>query len=139
MQESHTNDPNSLHVEYLARVRALSQQVRSAISAIEQNNLKQLQASVAAQEMLCQEIAGTQWLPASAGEKKPPEPGQAALLNQIREACIALTKLNRMYAAVLKRSERSLGLMAAILRNYGQGYAKDSPGVIQHHTWSCEG
>jgi hypothetical protein len=139
MPELETHHQDSLRREHLARVHALSQQVASAISAIEQNNMEQLRASVAVQEMVCQEITRTKFLLPSGNAKTLAEPGQAALIEQIREAHIALAKLNQVYAALLKRAQRSCSLMVAVYRNYGQGYAKHGPAVSEHHTWSCEG
>jgi len=123
--------------EHLAKVRALSQELSSAIAAVQQNDLKKLESSLAVQETLCHELSTKCPVPpAVAGETA--ERAQATLLAEIRDAHLALAQLNRVYAAVLKRLRRSTGLIAGIYRNYGQGYAKDAPAAGQRHTWSCE-
>ena len=128
---------NHARREHLAKVRALSQELSSAVMAVQQNDLKKLESSLALQETLCHELA-TKWLlpPATAGETA--KSGEMTLVEEIREAHLSLAQLNRVYAAVLKRARRSTGLIAGIYRNYGQGYAKDAPAVGQRHTWSCE-
>jgi hypothetical protein len=132
-----TND--QMGREHLAQVRALSEEVASAISAIEQNNLQQLQKSVALQETLCDQIAEKKWqLPSASGKDSGTDAAAMPLIEEIRKAHVALAQVNRVYAAVLKRSQRSAGLIAAIYRNHGQGYAKDAPVLADRHTWSCE-
>jgi len=117
--------------EHLARLRALSQQLASAISAIERNDLAQLQSSVATQESLCCELTGVQWpLPLPVTE--------SAVLDEIRATQMELAQLNRVYAAVLKRAQRSAALMTALYRSFGQGYAKDAPPPAEKQTLSCE-
>jgi hypothetical protein len=117
--------------EHLARLRALSQQLGSAISAIERNDLAQLQSSVAAQESLCCELTGARW-PLS------PTATESVLLNEIRATQMELAQLNRVYAGVLKRAQRSAALMTALYRSFGQGYAKDAPPPAEKQTLSCE-
>jgi hypothetical protein len=117
--------------EHLARLRALSQQLASAISAIEHNDLGQLQSSIAAQESLCGELTGVQWPPSRLAT-------ESAVLDQIRATQIELAQLNRVYAAVLKRAQRSAALMTALYRSFGQGYGKDAPPPAEDQTLSCE-
>ncbi len=116
--------------EYLAGLRALSRQLSSAISAIERNDLVQLQSSVAAQESLCCELTGAPW-PVS------PLATESAVLDEIRATRMELAQLNRVYAAVLKRAQRSAALVIALYRSFGQGYAKDAP-PPEKQTLSCE-
>jgi hypothetical protein len=117
--------------EHLARLRALSQQLATAISAIERNDLPQLQSSVAAQESLCCELTGAQI-------SLSPSAIESVLLEEVRATQMELAQLNRVYAAVLKRAQRSAALMTALYRSFGQGYAKDSPPSAEQQTLSCE-
>jgi hypothetical protein len=117
--------------EYLARLRALSQLLGSAISAIERTDLAQLQSSVAAQETLCCELNGMPW-PVSAVTT------ESAVLEEIHATQMELAQLNRVYAGVLKRAQRSAALMTALYRSFGQGYAKDAPPAAEKQTLSCE-
>jgi hypothetical protein len=125
--------------EHLAKVRALSQELSSAIAALEQNDLQKLEASLAIQEKLSHELAA-KWPVPTADTTDVAKSGQAttSLPDEIRDAHIALVRLNRVYAAVLKRAQRSTNLMAAVYRIYGQGYGKDTTAVAKQHTWSCE-
>jgi len=122
-----------LHEKHLVQVRTLCQQISSSISAIERSDLEQLRSSVAAQEMLCQEINSAEWESLAEHSAKSP-----AEKSDLMEAIRALADLNRMYAAVLKRSQRSCALMASLYRNFGQVYSK-RPAPAERHTWSCEG
>jgi hypothetical protein len=136
MRELHKNDDHASRQEDLALVRALSQQITSAISAIECNNLEQLRASVASQEILCQEIARTSVRCAATDEN-------LGMSKEIRDTHIGLAKLNRQYAALLKRAHRSCNLMVMVYRNYGRNYsqgdAQRGSAASEPHTWSCEG
>jgi len=127
--------------EHLTRLRALSREITSAISAIEHNNLKALQDSIAAQEGLCAALHEViRGLPhPHDGKPHRAERPRSPIAQQIRTESAALAHLNRVYAAVLKRAQLSASLIFGLYRNYGQGYAKDAPAVTEHHTWSCEG
>ncbi|HXY04816.1 MAG TPA: hypothetical protein VEI49_14680 [Terriglobales bacterium] len=123
-----------LREKHLVQVRTLCQQISSAISAIERSDLGQLRASVAAQETLCQEINSSDWEYPALSSSKLPTSEQSTLIEEIR----ALAQLNRLYGAVLRRSQRSCSLIANLYHNFGRIYGKDrSP--VEHHTWSCEG
>jgi len=118
--------------DYLTRVRALTTELGSAIGAIEKNDLARLQNSVAAQETLCGALS--QASPANAiGQLS------ASLRHEIRSAHAALAQQNRVYAALLRRSHHSAGLLMALYSNYGQGYGKDAGARPGNHTLSCEG
>jgi len=126
-------------VEHLVQVRALSLAIASAISAIEKNDLREFEAQLAIQERICNRIAATGWTaqltgPQKAAENEVPD---AALLQEIRQAYVALAQLNRVYAALLKRARRSFGLIAALYRSHGEGYHR-GPSPLPNHTWSCE-
>ncbi len=126
-------------LEHLAQVHALSQAIASAISAIEKNDLPQLETHVAAQETMCNRLSGTKGIfplspKASAAANGNPE---TQLQQELRQAHVALAQLNRVYAALLKRSSRSVGLMAALYRQ-GAGYDRSPAPAPQRHSWSCE-
>jgi len=117
--------------EQVARVRALSEQLSLAITAIERNDLGQLQGSIATQESLCCELTDGNW-PSS------PLATDSALLADLRAAQLELAQMNRVYAAVLKRAQRSAALLTALYRSFGEGYAKDAPPPVEKPTLSCE-
>ena len=127
-------------LEHLAQVKALSREVASGISAIERNDLKQFESHLAAQESICTRLAGTQLLlpPAKAEPAPSTDAPSFALLREIRQAHLALAKLNRVYAAVLKRAQRTTGMIASVYRSHGQGYERTPSAPVKHQTWSCE-
>jgi|SRR5580658_2414887 hypothetical protein len=139
MLKSEANRKQEL-VEHLAQVHALTQAVASAISAIEKNDLRKLEEHLAMQETICNRLAGAKGMLLPAGKEKlpPAETADAELLREIRQAHIALAQLNRVYAALLKRTRRSAGLILALYRSHGEGYDRKVSTLSQRHTWSCE-
>jgi len=125
-----------------AVVAALSSEISSAISAIERNDLSDLQSRVAAQEALCQKLAqqDPERLKRAFDSYKSAAqtPVKATLLAKVREAHIALSRLNRVYAGVVGRSQRSIELITNFYQSYGQRYSKDESAPPAKHTWSCE-
>ena len=126
-------------LEHLAQVHALSQAIASAISAIEKNDLPQLETYVAAQETMCNRLSGTKGIFPLSPKTNALANGnpEAQLQQELRQAHVALAQLNRVYAALLKRSSRSVGLMAALYRQ-SAGYDRSSAPAPQRHSWSCE-
>ncbi|MGH9500017.1 MAG: hypothetical protein ACRD3L_12830 [Terriglobales bacterium] len=132
-KSSPTREAESL--QHLARVRALSTEVATAISAIEKNDVRRLQTAVANQERISHQLAATKWTPALSREKAGQSSESGA---QIQNAYVALAQLNRVYAAVLKRSKRSVELLAALYGNLGDGYGEAPPQAENFQTLSCE-
>ncbi len=52
--------------EHAGLVRALSQEITNAIAAIEKNDLRQFQATIAKQERICHELVVRKWSPFAA-------------------------------------------------------------------------
>jgi hypothetical protein len=117
--------------ENLARMRTLSQEMQAAIGAITRNDLTGLRASIAQQELICLEMK-------SSGGARAELTVEAGLAEQVSEARRELQKLNRVYAALLKRSQHSVDRMVTLFKNFGQIYSKDAPARGAQHTWSCE-
>jgi len=135
---SQADQTRSQQLQQLAQARALYHEIASAISAIEKNDLSQLERHVAAQEVLCNRLSLANRLPAQAEANGTQEPDQSLHLSrEIRQAHMALAQLNRVYKAVLKRATKTVGLIGAIYRAHGQGYDR-SPAPAKHQTWSCE-
>jgi hypothetical protein len=116
------------HGEHIARVHALCSEVQTSILALEKNNVTLLEQSLAKQEALCNQIA---ILKAKSAEGKPIDARSAA---EIRHAYMALAQKNRTYASLLKRSSRTVNLLAGFYRCYGASIENKS----LDHTWSCE-
>ncbi len=127
-------------LEHLAQVNALAQAVASAISSIEKNDLRQFEIHLAVQERICNRLSRPEWMRLSTARQKAVdgETLDTPLLQEIRQAYLGLTQLNRTYAALLKRSRRSLGLIVALYRSQGEGYDRRLSPLPQLHTWSCE-
>jgi hypothetical protein len=118
------------HNEHLVRVRALAEELQMAISALEKNDVKLLEQSLAVQERLCHEIATMKMSPVSS-DAKP-----SIQTPEIRNAYMALAQKKRVYAALLKRSSRTVSLLGGLYRCYGAGLDKKS--MNSQTTWSCE-
>jgi hypothetical protein len=129
-----------IDVQHLTRVRALTGEVADAISAIEHNELLQLQIAIANQERICSELATTKWMPCQMAKK--PAGGIHATTSdtaeQIRTAYVALAQINRVYAGVVKRSKRAVDLLAALYGGQGDGYSPESRRSESIQTLSCE-
>lgn len=117
---------------YLVRLRALSDKIALAITALEHNDLAQFQSSLAEQEALCSELSP--WTDASFATNDV----DPALLDEIKQVQTSLTQSNRVYAALLKRVNQTKGLMMGLYRSYSAGHDATRPTVAEPHTWSCE-
>ncbi len=126
--------------QHLTRVRLLTGEVAAAISALEHNNLLQLQIAVANQERICNELATTKWTPSALAKKNLRRYGAAILEigDQIQEAYVALAQINRVYAGVVKRSKRSVDLLSTLYGNQGDGYGQEPLPSETLQTLSCE-
>ncbi len=125
-------DRKQMQLEHLAQVYALSHSVQSAISAIEKNDLAQIELHVAEQESICNRISCTP-LPLTSA---PANHFNPQLQQEIRQAYLELAQLNRVYAALLKRAHKSVALLASIYRGHETGYDRGSS--PRKNTWSCE-
>jgi len=135
------SNADSTRKERLAQVEVLSREITSAISAIEKNDFRQLEIHVAAQEAICSSLLTAQKLlpPAPAASDTGSEfDATSQVLEEIRQAHVALAQLNRVYAAVLKRAGKTVELVAGIYRAHGQGYDRNPSSIAKRHTWSCE-
>jgi len=128
--------------QHLVLVRALSAEISSAISAIERNDMTELDARVAAQEAICQKLnpQDPQHLKQAleSYRRAAQIPAKLSLLEKVREAHLALARVNKIYAGVISRSHRSIELITHLYRNHGRRYAKDENVPPANHTWSCE-
>lgn len=137
---SQADSTRKQQLEQLAQARALSREIAGAISAIENNDLRQLRNHIAAQEGICNVLVpGQKLLPAHVGpSSRSVHDPDAQLLAEVRQAHVELAQLNRVYGAVVKRAEKTVELLAAIYRAHGQGYDRKPSPLAKYHTWSCE-
>lgn len=140
---------NDGQLEHLAQVRALTQAIASAISAIEKHDLRQFETHLAVQETICNRLSavsatlslmtsGIATMTEAEAKTAAGEDSDVALRQEILEAHIALAQLNRVYAALLKRARKTVGLIASLYQGHGQGYNRESSALLQRHSWSCE-
>ena len=122
--------------EQLARVRALSAEIASAISAIGRNDMGQFQIHVANQEALCNRMTPLQ-APLIA---RQPVRHRADLdpVDNFRTVHLELLRLNRIYAAVIMRAAKTNKIIAALYRCSHEGYEQAHSETRSRHTWSCE-
>ena len=118
--------------QYLARLRSLSEHIAAAMVALEHNDLPQFAASLRSQQALCDEISETSFAGLDTLAIRP------ELLSEIDDARTELARLNRIYSALLQRSQRTVTLITGLYRGYSMGYEKERPLVAESHTWSCE-
>jgi hypothetical protein len=128
--------------QQLALVQALSGEISSAISALERNDMVELGSHVAAQEVICQKMKqqDPQRLrkAAEAYGSTAQIAGKSSSLQKLRDEYLALAHLNRIYARMISRSQKSIELLSNLYQNYGQRYNKDEKTRPGKHTWSCE-
>jgi hypothetical protein len=124
MAKSDAIHPKS-KLDYLDLVRALSEEIAAAISAIERNQLKQLEAAIGNQETICHALLAS---------KASPSPLAGCEKHTVEAAYRQLAQVNRVYAGVVKRAKRCADLLLAL---YGQGYGSDVR-LEDRHSWSCE-
>jgi hypothetical protein len=128
--------------EHLALVEALSCEISSAISAIERNDMSELGARIAAQEVICNRLneQDPQRLQTALEPYRfaAETPVKSSVIDKIREAHRTLSRLNRTYAGVVSRSHRSIELILSLYQNHGQRYHKDDNARHGKHTLSCE-
>lgn len=141
MAETETPE-ESQATEHLALVRALSHEISSAISAIERNDMGDFASRIAAQEAICHKLnpKGDESLKLACESYKAAanSPAGSPLSHKIHEAHLALARLNRVYAALIRRSQKSIGSIISLYKSQGQSYTKDAKAQPSQHTWSCE-
>jgi|HubBroStandDraft_5_1064220.scaffolds.fasta_scaffold129073_1 hypothetical protein len=135
-----TSTREQADLQHLSRVRELTAEVAAAISAIEHNNLLQLQVAIANQERICSQLATMKWTPLPLGKKPAGEVESATseTSGQIHAAYAALAQLNRVYAGVVKRSKRAIGLLSALYGTQRDGYGPKLSRTESSQTLSCE-
>ena len=131
MSELVTNREHEQRV-YLARLRALSESIVSAIAAIECNDLANFQSCVATQESICSDLSVINRAFAFQEGDNP------ELLEEIKKAQIVLAHLNLVYSALITRSKRTTDMVAGLFRCYGIGYDKGRSSIAEPNSWSCE-
>ena len=141
MNSTGVQDRNGKLVEYLELLRSLAQELECSMQAISQNSLSLLEDSVANQQILAtrlHELANDLSKPVEDRSVASPGVGDEGLMGEIRGASKTLQALNQRYAALLKLSSHSVGLMVALFSSF-RGQIQEGTGPrLEHQTWSCQ-
>lgn len=119
------------------QLRALAAEMKCAISAIERNDLAAFANHVALQQSICDRLLGAQQahasVPTFSGRSQDSES-----IQEMQKARAELAYINKVYAAVLKRAQRTTSMITSIHQAHAPGYGRKSPIAVKHQTWSCE-
>jgi flagellar biosynthesis/type III secretory pathway chaperone len=135
MTEADVQSETTRAGDHLQLLRALAAELERAMHAIADNNLPELEDSVAAQQSLSERLS------ALANAFRAPAPHTApvsgSLGAEIRAAQNQLQQLNLRYSILLEHSSRSVAMMASLLNSF-RGQIQEAPGARpKHQTWSC--
>lgn len=127
--------------EYLEHLQSMALELERSMHAITQHSLAPLEDSVANQQMLAarlSELAADLKKSNGIGSAAAPVAGEEDLANRIRIAADRLQDLNQCYAALLKHSSHSVGLMVSLFRSFRGQMQEDSGSRLKQQTWSCQ-
>jgi hypothetical protein len=149
MNEPLLKDDAGAWTEAIAALRALSAEVNAGLLALSQNDLKQFEARIAAQEKLCDSlrssglfssaklrILANELKKAAAQVRKPQPAGTPA--ERLVEIHHELSHLNRVYATLVGRSQEIFGILIALRKGIREEYSREGKRITADHTWSCE-
>jgi hypothetical protein len=133
----------------LAALRALSAEVQAALIALSHNDLAQFEASVAAQEKLCDSLRGSSLLKsntrvliadlkAAAASAFVRMSGSGTPTERLAEIQKELAHLNRVYATFVDRAQKFFHILLRLNQGTRQNYSREGKTVTADHTWSCE-
>jgi hypothetical protein len=139
MTEDSLQGRDRIAAAYLQQLQELASEISAATDAISANRLQKFRESVDKQELLCWSLTS---MARTVGDSlKPIDQSPAPridgqLAERIRAASVELNVLNLKYAALLRRSGRSIALLSLLCKSFSGQY----PSAFQpnHHTWSCE-
>jgi flagellar biosynthesis/type III secretory pathway chaperone len=128
--------------EHLQLLRSLAQELERALQSIADNDIAELEDSIAGQQSLAEQLAslahhrGALALQPSHAESNAVDPDFAP---QIRAAAEQVQTLNLRYSILLQHASRTVALMASMFRSFQGQIQEDSGARLHHATWSCQG
>jgi hypothetical protein len=133
-------DRNGKLGEYLELLHSMAYELDRSMEAIAHNSLAPLEDSIASQQCLAARLHTL------AGDlSKPVDPAAASpafddesLMRQIHAAAESLQRLNQRYAALLKLSSHSVGLMISLFSSFRGQIQEETGAGLKHQTWSCQ-
>src|SRR5277367_4991359 len=117
MNDEAVQTHDQLGASYLQQLQALAFEISVAMDAIARNAITSFRESVAKQEMLCAvlaNLANTIGVPTSLSEPLPLRLSDDSVAQKIGATTTAIRDLNLQYAALLKRSGRSIALLVSL-------------------------
>jgi hypothetical protein len=141
MIATQVEDRNGKLGEYLEHLQAMALELERSMHAIAQHSLAPLEDSIANQQALAFRLsilAGDLGKPRQSGSTATSAGEEQSLLLQIRNATERLQSLNECYAALLKHSSHSVGLMISLFRSFRGQMQEESGAGSKHQTWSCQ-
>ena len=133
-------DQNHLADEYLGTLRVLAAEVEAGMFALAHNELPKFREHVTQQENLCSKLQELM-ITLCAHRKHElnlTSTSDSNIEKQIHAAHRKLAEVNRQYALLLERSNRSLSLLTALCRTYGDRFEQTTSRPTPYATWSCE-
>jgi hypothetical protein len=123
--------------DHVLKMHELAREMRSAISALERNDLPEFQRHLANQEVISAELdAGLRAVISRCGDSQGTGP-RFSVEKDFYHAAGQLAQVNRIFAAVLRRSVRSAALLGALYQSSAGAYGNTSA-VAERRTISCE-
>ena len=123
------NEANARWLEYLQAMQALSAEMQAALAALAANDLVRFEASLAAQELLCESARGL---------AKKLLRGDSRPTAQLAAAGHELRQQNRVYATVVGRAAQVCAALLSLYQDSPRGYSADGRTLPGPATWSCE-
>ena len=134
-------DRDGKAAEYLQSLHSLTVELEKAMQAIAQNDVSDLEESIANQQVLSarlSKLANELCVPLEAKPAISHAILDAGLTQQIRSANETLQNLNQRYAALLQHSSHSVALMASLFNSFKGQFQEASGPRLKHQTWSCQ-
>jgi hypothetical protein len=140
MIATQVQDRNGKLGEYLELLHSMAHELDRSMGAIAQNSLSTLEDSIANQQTFAarlRELADELGEPAQKRSVPASLHDDEALIRQIRGAADTLQVLNRRYAALIRLSSHSVGLMISLFNSFKGQIQEGSGARMKQQTWSC--
>lgn len=127
--------------EYLEHLQSMALELERSMQAIANNSLVPLEDSVANQQALATRLSTLAHDLSRSHEDTTSAVAPSddeALMQSICGAADKLQNLNQIYAALLKHSSHSVGLMVSLFRSFKGQMQEDSGAGSKQQTWSCQ-
>jgi hypothetical protein len=142
MIAAHVEDRNGMLGEYLEHLQSMALELEKSMQAIASNSIVPLEDSVANQQALAARLSSLardlSQAPAPTGSDVEIASEDEGLMLRVRGAADKLQNLNQTYAALLKHSSHSVGLMVSLFRSFQGQMQEDSGSGSKQQTWSCQ-